>query len=138
MSPELKKGSLALSVVCLLIIGGVVTTTGSEDFMKTLPLYQRYQCAICHSTSAPTTGDATLNDFGTAFHANGDVWNAALAGADSDGDGYPNGIEIGDEDGDGTPTAGLTVEPSNPGDPGQTPSSVPPKTWGVIKRLFDE
>lgn len=135
MRPELKRRGLAALIVCSLLLGAGISNS-SEDFMKKLPLYDRFRCAICHSVSAPTTGDAQLNQFGTAFHVNGDKWDATLAGLDSDGDGYKNGLELGDNDGDGSPDVG--IERSNPGDPLEVPSSLDPKTWGVIKKLFNE
>lgn len=115
---------------------GAGITNSSEDFMKKLPLYDRFRCAICHGVSAPTTGNAALNPFGTAFHENGDKWDATLAAMDSDGDSFENGFELGDEGGDGTPDVSFVR--SNPGDPLEVPSSLPPKTWGVIKKLFSE
>lgn len=135
MRPKLRVGSLWLALVCVLAfsVGGL---SGSEDFMKKLPLYDRYRCAICHEISDPVSGDADLNLFGEAFHANGDKWDATLAELDSDGDGHSNGAEIGDSDGDGIPSADREL--SNPGDPLEIPSSCDPKTWGVIKKLFEE
>jgi hypothetical protein len=135
LRPELKKRGLAVLIGCSLLLGAGISNS-SEDFMKKLPLYNHFRCAICHNVSAPTTGDAVLNPFGTAFHTNGDKWDATLAAADSDGDGYTNGLELGDNAGDGS--ADVDVERSNPGDPLETPSSLDPKTWGVIKKLFKE
>ncbi|MBU8920283.1 MAG: hypothetical protein KOO63_00330 [Bacteroidales bacterium] len=135
MRPELKKRGLAVLIVCSLLLGAGISNS-SEDFMKRLPLYDRFRCAICHGVSTPTTGNAPLNFFGTAFHQNGDKWDSSLADLDSDGDGFENGFELGDNEGDGIPDADNVR--SNPGDPSETPSSLPPKTWGVIKKLFKE
>ena len=44
-------------------------------------------------------GGGTRTPFGEAFRSNGDVWNAASATPDSDGDGYSNGVELGDPSG---------------------------------------
>ena len=70
------------------------------------------------------------------FKENGFIWDAKLAGMDSDKDGYPNGIELGDQNGDGIPE--VTVERSNPGDPMNYPNSINPETWGIIKKIFSE
>jgi mono/diheme cytochrome c family protein len=70
------------------------------------------QCVACHED--PSSG--SLNPFGIAFLGNGYALNAALAGLDSDGDGFTNGVE-------------LTASPATaPGDPKSKPGSlgVPP------------
>ena len=90
--------------------------------MSKLPVYERYQCALCHTVEEPVQGNAPLNSFGVDFHANGDKWDNALAMKDSDGDGSNNGIELGDDDGDGIPN--ISRERSNPGNPLDKPSSV--------------
>ncbi|MBX3268638.1 MAG: putative metal-binding motif-containing protein [Sandaracinaceae bacterium] len=56
-------------------------------------------CITCHNNPDGGSGcdmSPCFNAFGEAFNANGRVWNAALAMADSDGDGYTNGQELGD------------------------------------------
>jgi hypothetical protein len=135
LSPELKRRGLITLVVCIgAFASGALLS--SETFMLKLPVYERYQCALCHSVSEPVTGNAPLNTFGTEFHANGDKWDNTLALKDSDQDGFSNGFELGDEDGDGTST--VTVERSNPGDPFDSPSSLDEKSWGIIKKLFND
>jgi hypothetical protein len=108
----------------------------SETFMSKLPVYERYQCALCHTVEEPVQGNAPLNSFGNDFHANGDKWDNVLAMKDSDGDGSNNGIELGDDDGDGVPN--ISMERSNPGNPLDKPSSVDEKSWGIIKKLFSD
>ncbi|MCX6927196.1 MAG: Ig-like domain-containing protein [Verrucomicrobia bacterium] len=65
-----------------------------------------------------------LNKFGSDFAANNHTWNATLATADSDGDGFTNGQELGDPTGSGTPIPGVYV--SLPGDPASKPNGAPP------------
>lgn len=130
---------LTLPVMLVLVIAGVLFIAGTlmstEDYMKTLPAYKRYKCLICHTVSQPTSA-SQLNSFGLDFQANGYVWNRVLALKDSDGDGFPNGVELGDENGDGVPDVGF--ERSNPGDRMNTPNSVNPQTWSLLKSLFEE
>lgn len=59
-------------------------------------------CITCHNNPDGGGGcDAPpcFNPFGSAFNANGRVWDDTLAMLDSDGDGYSNGIELGDPTG---------------------------------------
>ena len=130
---------LTLPVILVLVIAGVLFVAGTlmstEDYMKTLPAYKRYKCLLCHSVSQPTSA-SQLNSFGLDFQANGYVWNRVLALKDSDGDGFPNGVELGDENGDGVPDVGF--ERSNPGDRMNTPNSVSSQTWSLLKSLFED
>ena len=135
MSPELKRRGLIVLLVCIVAFASGALLS-SETFMSKLPVYERYQCALCHTVSEPVTGNAPLNAFGTDFHANGDKWDSALAEKDSDMDGFTNGFELGDEEGDGTSV--ITSERSNPGDPFDSPSSLDEKSWGIIKQLFTD
>ena len=107
-----------------------------EDYMETLPVYKRYMCSLCHISGDPEQEGTDLNDFGKDFQANNHVWDKDLAEMDSDGDDYPNGLELGDEDGDNEPET--YVERSNPGDPLNNPSSIDKDTWGIIKNLFKD
>jgi len=135
LRPLLTRRGLIVLIMCL----GAFTSGaifGREDLMQKLPLYARFECALCHSIETPLPGAAPLNKFGVDFHANNDEWNATLAGKDSDNDGFENGLELGDDDGDGVPN--VSIERSNPGNPLDKPSSVNEETWGVIKKLFSE
>lgn len=128
---------LRLSALLFIVVAGLVTAAGvkgREDYMTKLPLYRTYRCTLCHRSPSPISG-ADLNRFGSDFKANGHVWNQALAQKDSDGDGFPNGVELGDENGDGI--AEITTERSNPGDAVNTPNSVDRATWGLLKSLFE-
>ncbi len=135
MSPELKRRGLITLIVCVVAFASGALLS-SETFMSKLPVYERYRCALCHTVTEPVAGNAPLNDFGKDFHANGDKWDATLAEKDSDQDTFTNGFELGDEEGDGTST--LTTERSNPGDSFDSPSSLNEKSWGIIKKLFND
>lgn len=101
-------------------------------------------CANCHvdpsgGGTRTAFGDAINNGFlsGTGARATV-VWNATLAGLDSDGDGFSNGTELGDPDGDGTPTAGPTV--TNPGLASDFPqvANNPPVIAGLLGQTVNE
>ncbi len=135
MRPKLKRRGFVVLVVCIAAFAsGALLST--ETLMSKLPLYERYQCALCHSSSELMIGNAPLNAFGIDFHANGDKWDSTLAMKDSDQDGFANGIEIGDDEGDGIPN--ISMERSNPGNPLDKPSSVDEESWGIIKKLFTD
>lgn len=93
-----------------------------------IPNGNDFGCANCHVSasgggSRNAFGQAVENGFLNGSGANASVnWNASLAAADSDGDGFTNGTELGDPDGDGNPTAGATV--TNPGDATSFPQIV--------------
>ena len=133
MRPKLK-----LNAIVVVVIAAVISIAGelksNEEYMRSLPVYRRYRCLLCHKTSAPVSAD--LNAFGSEFKKNGYTWNSALAVKDSDGDGYPNGDELGDGDGDGTADVGF--EYSNPGDAMNVPNSIDRGTWSILKSLFEE
>ena len=133
MRPKLKR-----NVIIILFLAAVISAAGTlesnENYMRSLPVYRRYKCLICHKSSAPVSAD--LNVFGIDFRKNGYAWNGTLALKDSDGDGYPNGDEIGDGNGDGVPDVGF--EYSNPGDPMNMPNSIDRGTWGILKSLFED
>ena len=111
---------------------------GTDELMRTLPAYERYQCLLCHTHPQPTMQFNQLNVFGDDFLNNGNVWNRTLALLNSDGDRCSNGAEIGDRDGDGKFDDGgdQPRENSNPGNPSDCTSPIDPATWGIIKDLF--
>ncbi|MBT4140842.1 MAG: hypothetical protein HOE48_23220 [Candidatus Latescibacteria bacterium] len=101
-------------------------------------------CSNCHVAPA---GGGTRTAFGDVINngfLNGSgaratvVWNATLAGLDSDGDGFSNGTELGDPEGDGTPTAGATV--TNPGLSSSFPqvANNPPVIAGLAGQTVNE
>lgn len=84
-------------------------------------------CANCHINPA---GSGARNAFGKAVGAlvtpNGqeEFWSAALAAADSDGDGASNGLELQDPAGAwkrGDPQPGDSSKVTKPGDPNSKP-----------------
>lgn len=131
------RSKLRVEAIVVLVVAAVFLLAGTlksrVDYMESLPLYKHYKCALCHTSTAPTSG-SDLNSFGADFRSNSYIWNATLASKDSDGDGFPNGVELGDEDGDTVPEIGF--ERSNPGDRLTTPNSVDGNTWGILKSLF--
>lgn len=134
MRPKLKRNAtIILFLVAILFVAD--TLRSREEYMRSLPVYRRFKCLLCHRSPTPVSGD-DLNGFGSDFRKNGYAWNNALALRDSDGDGYPNGDEIGDEEGDGIAEVGF--EYSNPGDPMNVPNSIDRGTWGILKSLFEE
>ena len=121
-------------VIMLLWPGYVESTT---DQMALLPAYNKFKCALCHTTDNPTVADAGLNTFGVDFDKNGQVWDRSLAVLNSDNDKCLNGFELGDEDGDGIfDHPGEAVEHSNPGDSSDCSIALTVQTWGKIKEVF--
>jgi hypothetical protein len=130
-----RKRFIIFSLVLGVVAAGSVM--GTDNYMRALPLYSRFQCADCHVSANPTIASYTLNPFGVDFKANHEKWDGVLAPKDSDGDGFTNGYELGDQDGNGVPEAAF--ERSNPGDSLSKPnSSVDMKTWSQIKSLFED
>lgn len=126
-------GLLATPVAMLL---APEAADGNTTLMQRLPAFNKFKCVLCHTTVTPTPVDFALNAFGADFQANGNVWDAALAAKNSDGDRCSNGFELGDVDGDGVYDQGPDIlENSNPGVADCT-LPVDPVTWGVIKEIF--
>jgi hypothetical protein len=122
-------------IAAVILAPGAVT--GTADLMTRLPAYERYRCALCHTSATPAPGSAGLNSFGTDFQGNDSQWDQTLAILNSDGDRCLNGFELGDEDGDGTlDSTGQTVERSNPADGTDCSIALTRETWGKIKELF--
>ncbi|UCG51137.1 MAG: hypothetical protein JSW58_13190 [Candidatus Latescibacterota bacterium] len=132
-------GGFALAAVVapmamLLLADHVASTTES---MIVLPAYNKYRCALCHTTGSPTEGEADLSVFGVDFRDNGKIWNRTLALLNSDNDKCLNGFELGDQDGDGVyDYAGEVMEHSNPSDSADCSIALNVSTWGVLKEIF--
>jgi hypothetical protein len=73
-------------------------------------------CSTCH---LDPNGGGPRNSFGRAYPAAGYTWQGALCNADSDGDGYSNGVELGDPDCNGV--ANVNAALSRPGEGASTP-----------------
>jgi len=94
-----------------------------------IPNGSKNRCQNCHES---VNGGGKLNAFGTEVKNNflqGDnvVWNAELAGKDSDGDGFSNGEELQDALGAwriGNSNPGISGNVSNPGNPTSFPSTT--------------
>jgi len=128
---------LVMAPAALLLLPQPAVST--DDAMRLLPSYNKFQCLLCHTVSNPTQQNNGLNAFGRDFRDNGQVWNAALAGINSDGDRCTNGFELGDVEGDGIyDHSGEVLEHSNPGDGTDCSIAVTRQTWGIIKEIFAE
>lgn len=105
--------------------------------MQQMPNGLAANCANCH---VRPSGGGARTPFGAAVNtAIGGTsepvpfWDAALAGLDSDGDGFTNGAELLDPDGDGTPTGNVGV--TNPGN--RPPAfTMPPVTAATMGLLY--
>lgn len=107
-----------------LVAGGALmvlatqTLLGVNGYVSLVPNGNTFSCSTCH-----VSGSTSRNAFGSAFANNGHVWNATLARADSDRDGYTNGEELGDPSGTWTTRDANPSGPVyNPGDSGSHPT----------------
>jgi len=91
-----------MRIVITLLVGLVALVTSHPEYQAKIPNGNKVPnpCnpsqvwgGVGHQSAAG--GDAR-NPFGLDFAANNHVWNAALCGKDSDGDGKTNGQELGD------------------------------------------
>jgi hypothetical protein len=132
----------AIGVAALLFVAFLPPqeVVGSEDAMKTLPAFERFRCALCHTVPTPTDEQPDLNAFGKDFLNNNSIWDHTLASMNSDGDRCSNGAELGDRDGDGEfdESSHRPRENSNPGNPADCTAPIDPATWGIIKQIFSK
>ena len=127
-------GEFMTRIVRPLLIAAITLSSSSSfaygEFQSDIPNGASVGCVGCHERSG---GGAPWNAFGdTLFTANGGTaddsgsvdafdagfiwWNAAICGADSDGDGQTNGQELGDPNCEWTSgAAARTSDISSPG-----------------------
>jgi hypothetical protein len=111
---------LAAAAVCSLLL--CPTTHAKSSYNSRIPNGSKFSCNSCHTANVPA-----LNSFGSAFRTNSRVWNAALAAADADKDGFTNGLELADPNGtwvQGSANPAGTV--TNPGDASSKPTVAAP------------
>ncbi|MBN1878835.1 hypothetical protein JW823_01895 [bacterium] len=116
----------------LMLIFCAVSTASAWDFdVDRIPNGEVFSCDTCHRS-----GSNQLNAFGSAYGNAGDTWTVNLANADSDADGYSNGVELLDPEGSwqiGQADPGHPQDVTNPGNSSshpadQTPTSTPTQT----------
>jgi len=102
-----------------------------SEYVNYIPNGGKFQCNNCHGSGY------SINQFGLDYSHGGHTWNPDLAFIDSDGDGFPNGVELQDPNGEwgtGVPDPGEYSAVTNPGDassfPGE-PTATPTPTGGT-------
>lgn len=101
----------------------IIKVSALEGWQNRVPNGAKFSCLMCHSNMS---GDGTTK-FYSDFKSAGNKWTTSLAGKDSDGDGYNNGVELQDPNGtwvQGQANPGVYASVSNPG----VASSIPPAT----------
>ena len=121
----LKRLFLVGLAISLLPMNGITR----DKRVNQIPNGSKFSCVNCHNgTGGPRNvfGQAIQSGYLTEVNANGNViWGAGLAGLDSDGDGFSNGVELQDPSGiwtAGSPAPGMLASVTNPG----TSTSKPP------------
>lgn len=103
-----------------------------ESYVTKIPNGSAFSCNTCHKEKK----------FYADFKAAGNKWTPALAGKDSDGDGYSNGIELQDPYGKWQPGKPDPKREAwstyNPDDSRSVPpyDPVAPTSMGRVKALF--
>lgn len=122
MSKKLISGFIVLLVV-------IMTFSPARSYrLGQVPYSSKWSCNTCHLDG----GGTPRNPFGAAVEAmtgpaNVSFWGPSLAAADSDQDGFANGIELQDSAGvwaDGTANPGTASLVTHPGDASDFPSTV--------------
>lgn len=100
-----------------------------EKRVNQIPNGSKFSCGNCHNGQGGPRNPFGLtiqSGYLTEVNTNGNViWGAGLAGLDSDGDGFSNGVELQDPSGiwtAGSPAPGVYASVTNPG----TSTSKPP------------
>ncbi|MBK7188115.1 MAG: hypothetical protein IPH86_05325 [bacterium] len=140
MRPRTQSGGLAATALAVVLVAACAGGARATNLdMSRLPVITPNLCLACHTTGAPSAGNAALNVFGSDFRANGRIWDSNLAMLDSDGDGCLNGVEVGDSDGDGSADGNVTSQAGNPGVADECGSGplVDERLWGTLKAMFD-
>ncbi len=125
---------LLLGILALLVCWTPYGASARGNFISRIPNGSAVACTTCHiegggrNCSTPSPFGSCLDAFGGAFDANGRRWDASLAAADSDGDGWSNGQELQDPFGQwrsGDPDPGVGRDVTKPGKADDTPSIDP-------------
>lgn len=111
------KSLLSAVVVAAVCVLAVKDAEARSEYMSLLPSTID-SCGVCHVSSR---GGGSRNSFGRAFQDAGFSFTNALCNADSDGDGYVNGVELGDPMCVWRNSQPWRPALSNPGDASQTP-----------------
>lgn len=120
------KQLLFIGLSLLFVAGNVLSR---EKRVNQIPNGSKFSCGNCHNGQGRPRnvfGQTIQSGFLTEVNSNGNViWGDSLAGLDSDGDEFSNGIELQDPSGawtTGNPAPGVYASVTNPG----TSTSKPP------------
>ncbi|MFH1052204.1 MAG: T9SS type A sorting domain-containing protein [bacterium] len=133
-----------MKYITILLVSVVIITSSAfsrSSRVNQIPNGSINNCTNCHNNK---NGDGTRSPFGIEiennFLSNGNVvWNAELAGIDSDGDGFTNGEELQDPLGtwkSGEPAPGNLDFVSNPGNPNSIPNTTKAETFSLKSGFF--
>ena len=119
-----------------------------EEYVSLIPNGSVNSCSTCHVNADPNNASTTRNSFGVAWSKNtpARTYNSLLAGKDSDGDTFSNGVELGDPAGTWTSGSPDPAGPVfNPGDAASHPTastapkitSAPPTATGTVGAAYN-
>jgi hypothetical protein len=130
------KGLFLIALIFLLMMGNGYSR---EKRVNQIPNGAKFSCGNCHNgQGGPRNvfGQTIQSGYLTEVNSNGNViWGASLAGLDSDGDEFSNGIELQDPSGAwsiGNPAPGVYTSVTNPGTATSKPPSAVDGRDGVI------